>query len=183
MQGVYSTRQNVTLAQGRAHTLRRTCVRARVVEAQRDVPTGAALSEVHDLLGDSVDGDGARHGARGAVLAARGLVAALARVVLLLDEVVARPEGDQVRVVGGRRDRHGARAAHVRVAQLVREALQLVRAEVVVVPQHVVVGGARSALRKRRMPREQCFGGSVNFVKISTNESFTTSYIIPTIYI
>lgn len=91
-------------------------------------------------------GDGARHGAGRAVLAAGGLVAALARVVLLLDEVVARAEGDQVRVVGRRRDGHGARAAHVRVAQLVREALQLVRTEVVVVPQHVVVRRPRRTL-------------------------------------
>lgn len=91
-------------------------------------------------------GDGARHGAGRAVLAAGGLVAALARVVLLLHEVVARAEGDEVRVVGGRGDGHGARAAHVRVAQLVREALQLVRPEVVVVPQHVVVRRTRGAL-------------------------------------
>ena len=104
------------------------------------------LGEVHDLLGDGVHGDGARHGAGRAVLAAGGLVAALARVVLLLHQVVARAEGHQVRVVGGRRDGHGARAAHVRVAQLVREALQLVRAEVVVVPQHVVVRRPRRAL-------------------------------------
>lgn len=59
--------------------------------------------------------------------------------MLLLDQVVAGSEGDQVGVVGRRRDRHGARAAHVRVAQLVRQTLQLVGVEVVVVPQHVVV--------------------------------------------
>lgn len=105
------------------------------------------LGEVHDLLGDGVHGDGARHGAGRAVLAAGGLVAALARVVLLLHQVVARAEGHQVRVVGGRGDGHGARAAHVRVAQLVRQALQLVRPEVVVVPQHVVVRRPRRALR------------------------------------
>lgn len=91
-------------------------------------------------------GDGARHGDGRAVLAAGGLVAALARVVLLLHQVVARAEGDQVRVVGGRGDGHRARAAHVRVAQLVRQALQLVRPEVVVVPQHVVVRRPRRAL-------------------------------------
>lgn len=91
-------------------------------------------------------GDGARHGDGRAVLAARRLVRALARVVLLLHQVVARAERHQVRVVRGRGDGHGARAAHVRVAQLVREALQLVRAEVVVVPQHVVVRRPRRAL-------------------------------------
>lgn len=91
--------------------------------------------------------DGSFHGYDGSVLAARGLVAAFPRVVLLLDEVVSRAEGDEMRVVGGRRDGHGARAAHVRVAQLVREALQLVRTEVVVVPQHVVVRRTRRALQ------------------------------------
>ncbi len=68
-------------------------------------------------------------------------------VVLLLHQMVARAEGHQMRVVGGRRDGHGARAAHVRVAQLVRQHLQLVRVEVVVVPQHVVVRRARRALK------------------------------------
>lgn len=104
------------------------------------------LCEVHDFLGDSVHRDGPGHGARRAVLAAGGLVAALARVVLLLDEVVASAERDQVRVVRGRRYRDGPGAAHVRVAQLVRQALQFVRSEVVVVPQHVIVRRSRCTL-------------------------------------
>lgn len=78
--------------------------------------------------------DGACHSTGSAVLAAAGLVAALARVVFLLDEVVAGAERDQVRVVRGRRDGHRPGTPHVRVAQLVREALQLVGPEVVVVP-------------------------------------------------
>jgi hypothetical protein len=38
--------------------------------------------------------------------------------VLLLDQVVARTEGDEVRIVGGGRDRHRPGAADVRVAEL-----------------------------------------------------------------
>ena len=41
---------------------------------------------------------------------------------------------------------HAAGAANIRVAQLVGEALQLVCCELVVVPQHVVVGGTAGAL-------------------------------------
>ena len=67
-------------------------------------------------------------------------------VVLLLDEVIARAEGDEMRVVGRRRDGDAARAAHVRVTQLIRQHLQLVGVEVIVVPQHVVVRRARRAL-------------------------------------
>lgn len=70
-------------------------------------------------------------------------------VVLLLDEVVACPEGHQVGVVGRGRDGHRPGAAHVRVTQLVRQALQLIRRELVVVPQHVVVRRAARALHTR----------------------------------
>lgn len=50
------------------------------------------LGEVHDLHAVSVDGDGARHGGRGAVLGAQGRgVRALPRIVLLLYQVVAGP--------------------------------------------------------------------------------------------
>ena len=70
--------------------------------------------------------------------------------MLLLDEVIARPEGDEVGVVGGRGDGHGAGAAHVRVAQLVGQHLKVVRAERVVVPQHVVVRRTTRALRYSR---------------------------------
>ena len=77
-----------------------------------------------------MDGDGAQHGGRGAVLRAgsprRGEERPLPRVVLLLYEVVAGPEGDELRVVRRRRDAHRARAADVGVAELVGEALKLV---------------------------------------------------------
>lgn len=61
-------------------------------------------------------------------------------VMLLVHQVVPGPEGDQVSIVGWRGDRHGARAAHVGVTQLVGEDLQLVGREAIVVPQDVVVG-------------------------------------------
>ena len=51
------------------------------------------------------------------------------RVVLLVDDVVARADSDQVRVVGGRRDGDGARAARVGVTELVGQLLQLVSFE------------------------------------------------------
>jgi len=70
--------------------------------------------------------------------------------MLLVHKVVARAERHQVGVVGRRGDGDGAGAAHVRVAQLVGEHLQLVRGEVVVVPQHVVVGRPAGALRRER---------------------------------
>ena len=67
-------------------------------------------------------------------------------VMFLLNKVIACPECDEVGVVGGGGDRHTAGAANVRVAQLVGQHLQLVRAEVVVIPQHVVVGWSTRTL-------------------------------------
>ena len=67
-------------------------------------------------------------------------------LVLPLLEVVACPEGDQVGVVGGGGVGDAAGAADVGVAELVGEALELIGVEVVVVPEHVVMGGAARAL-------------------------------------
>jgi len=53
--------------------------------------------------------------------------------------MVSRPEGHEVCVVGRRRDGHAACTAYVRVAQLVGQHLQLVRVELIVVPQDVVM--------------------------------------------
>lgn len=52
-----------------------------------------------------------------------------------------------MRVVGRRRNGDGASAAHVRVAHLVGQLLQLVGGEAVVVPEHVVVRRTGSALK------------------------------------
>ena len=59
--------------------------------------------------------------------------------MLFLHQVVAGAESHQVRVIGWGWNGHGACAAHVSVAQLVGQDLQLVSCEAVVVPQHVVV--------------------------------------------
>ena len=49
-------------------------------------------------------------------------------------------------IVGGGWVGYAAGTANVRVAQLVGEALQLICRELIVVPQHVVVGGTAGAL-------------------------------------
>lgn len=66
--------------------------------------------------------------------------------MLLLDQVISCPKGDELRVVRRRRNAHRARAAHVGVAELVSHLLQVVRLEVVVVPQDVVVTRPTRAL-------------------------------------
>ena len=93
-----------------------------------------------------MDGDGPGHGCRCTVLAAPGEVASLPAVVLLLHQVVAGAEGNEVGVVRRSRNGDAASAADVSVAQLVRQLLQLVRVEVVVVPEDVVVAGPGGAL-------------------------------------
>ena len=60
-------------------------------------------------------------------------------VVLLLDKVVPCPECHQVCVVRRRRDGHTARAADVRVAQLVGQHLKVVGGKMIVIPQYVIV--------------------------------------------
>jgi len=69
--------------------------------------------------------------------------------MLLVHQMVAGTEGHQVGVVGWRGDGDRAGAAHVGVAQLVGEQLELVGGETIVVPQHVVVGGPAGALGER----------------------------------
>lgn len=78
--------------------------------------------------------------------------------MLFVHQVVARPEGHQVGVVGRCRNGDGACAAHVGVTQLVGEDLQLVRWEVVVVPEDVVVWRPAGALQggtSIKQPSEQ----------------------------
>lgn len=89
-----------------------------------------------------------------AVACSRERPAAHSPVMLFIHQVVPGPEGHQVSVVRGRRDRHRARAAHVSVTQLVSEDLQLVRREAVVVPEHVVVGGPACPLGAGQRVRE-----------------------------
>lgn len=70
-------------------------------------------------------------------------------VVLFVHQVVACAEGHEPGVVGGSRDGDGARAAHVCMAQLVGENLELVSGEAIVVPQHVVMRRSAGALTHR----------------------------------
>jgi len=59
--------------------------------------------------------------------------------MLLFDEMISCPERDKVGIVRRSRYGHTAGASDVSVTQLVGQHLNLVRAEVVVVPQHVIV--------------------------------------------
>ena len=69
--------------------------------------------------------------------------------MVLLHQVVPRPKRHQMGIVGWRWDADGASAAHVGVAELVGELLQLIGIKVVVIPQHVVVAGSACALQKK----------------------------------
>lgn len=66
--------------------------------------------------------------------------------MLFVHQVIASSESHQMGVVSWRRDGDGPGAAHVGMAQLVGEDLQLIRREVVVVPEHVVMRWPAGAL-------------------------------------
>lgn len=68
-------------------------------------------------------------------------------VVILVYQMIPGSESHQMCIVGRCWNGHGASASYVRVAQLVRQLLQLIRAQTVVVPEHVVMRGAGSALK------------------------------------
>lgn len=67
-------------------------------------------------------------------------MAALTTVMLLVHEMVPCSECHQPGVVRRGRDGDRAGAAHVGMAQLVREDLQFIRGEPVVIPEHIVMG-------------------------------------------
>lgn len=67
--------------------------------------------------------------------------------MLFVHQVIASSESHQMSVVSWCWDGDGPGAAHVGVAQLVGEDLQLIRREVVVVPEHVVMRRPAGALR------------------------------------
>lgn len=66
--------------------------------------------------------------------------------MLFLHKVIPRSKRHQVSVVRRSRDGHATRTAYVRVTQLVRQLLELVCLETIVIPQHVVMGGSAGAL-------------------------------------
>lgn len=103
--------------------------------------------------------------------------------MLFVHQVVPCPEGHQVGVVGRRRNGDGARAAHVGVTQLVGENLQLVRGEVVVVPEDVVVRRPAGALQggasikqpsNRQMPRA---GGGATICSLAHLDAGVTAQV------
>ena len=59
--------------------------------------------------------------------------------MFLLNKMVARSECNKVCIVCWRWDGHTARTADVRVTQLVRQHLNLIGVEVVVVPENMIV--------------------------------------------
>ena len=70
--------------------------------------------------------------------------------MFFLDEMITSAKRHQMRVVSGRRDGHGTRAPHVRVTQLVSQHLQLIRIEVIVIPQNMVVRWPTCSLQTRK---------------------------------
>ena len=67
-------------------------------------------------------------------------------VVFLLHQVIPRPEGHQVSVVGGGGDGDTACTPDVGVTQLIGQLLKLVCLETIIVPQHVIMRGSACAL-------------------------------------
>lgn len=68
-------------------------------------------------------------------------------VMLFVHQMVAGAEGHQVGIIGRCRDGDRTGTAHVGVAQLVGEQLELVSSKTIVIPQYMVVGGSAGALR------------------------------------
>jgi len=66
--------------------------------------------------------------------------------MFLLHKMVARSERHKMSVVRGRWNGHAAGTAHVRVTQLIRQHLKVIRIEVIVVPEDMIVGGATCSL-------------------------------------
>lgn len=75
-------------------------------------------------------------------------------VVLFINQVVTSAERHQVGVVRRCRDGDGARAAHVGVAQLVGEELELITGEAVVVPQDMIVGRSAGPLGRKEQVKQ-----------------------------
>jgi len=76
------------------------------------------------------------------------VVRSVVPVMFLLNKVIASSECDEVSVVRWRWDGHAACTTHVRVTQLVGQHLNLIGAEMIVIPQHVVVRRTTRALRQ-----------------------------------
>ena len=107
------------------------------------------LSKIHDLSAVGVDCDRPGHGCWCSVLRPTRDVRSLSRVMVLFHQVVPCPERHQVGIISRGGDADRTSAAHIGVAKLVSELLQLICIKVVVIPQHVVVAGSAGALKKK----------------------------------
>jgi len=129
--------------------------------------------EVHDFHGVLVHSDGPGHGCWSSLSLGPtgdvGLGTLFSTVALLLYQVISASECDQVSVVGRGRDGDRSGTAHVGVAQLVGQLLQLVSLKPVVIPENVVVswsGGSLDSLVRAEIEVELCRMGDPN---IQTN--------------
>jgi len=104
-----------------------------------------------------------------------GVCRALSPVVLLVHEMVPCSEGHQPGVVRRGRDGDRPGAAHVGMAQLVREDLQLIRGEPVVIPEHIVMGWPARTLGRRGGTEE----GAAHAQMQAATGSFLTSSSLP----
>ena len=67
------------------------------------------------------------------------LAAVCVPVMFLLNKVISSSESDEMCVVCRSRDGDTTSASHIRVTQLVRQHLNLIGTEVIIIPQHMVV--------------------------------------------
>lgn len=79
--------------------------------------------------------------------------------MLFVHQVIASTESHQMGVVGWCWDGNWPGAAHIGVAELVREDLQFIWREVVVVPEHMVVRRPAGTLQK--MKSGDCFASVI----------------------
>lgn len=70
-------------------------------------------------------------------------------VMLFLNKMVAGPERNEVCIVCRRRYGNRSCAPHIRVTQLIREALEFIRVKMVVIPEDVVVTRSTCSLKLR----------------------------------
>ena len=61
-------------------------------------------------------------------------------------QMISRPEGDEMGIKRRGWNGDGPRTTDIRVTQLVRQSLNLVRSEIIIVPQNVIVGRPTSSL-------------------------------------
>lgn len=68
--------------------------------------------------------------------------------MLLLDEMIASPEGNQMSIVSWSRYGDRAGTPDIGVTQLISETLKLITVKVVVIPQHMVMAGSAGTLKE-----------------------------------